>query len=58
MTKLDEVEKKIKKNTKMMWIETPTNPTLKICDIQKICEIAKKYKVLTCVDNTFATPVL
>lgn len=33
MTKLDEVEKKIKKNTKLMWIETPTNPTLKICDI-------------------------
>ena len=58
MTKPNEVEKAIKPTTKMMWIETPTNPTMKICDIKKICEIAKKHKILSVVDNTFATPVL
>lgn len=58
MTKLADVEKAIKPNTKMIWIETPTNPTLKICDIKKVCEIAQKHKILSVVDNTFATPVL
>lgn len=43
-------------DTKMIWLETPTNPLLKICDIQKIAEFAKKHKILVVVDNTFATP--
>ncbi|MBK8724129.1 MAG: cystathionine gamma-synthase [Saprospiraceae bacterium] len=52
------VEKIITKNTKLLWIETPTNPMLNIVDIEKICKIAKKHNILTCVDNTFASPYL
>ncbi|MGI8599433.1 MAG: trans-sulfuration enzyme family protein [Chitinophagaceae bacterium] len=44
--------------TKLIWIETPTNPTLKVSDIQAIAKIAKAYNCLLCVDNTFATPAL
>lgn len=58
MTDLDLVKSKIRTNTKMIWIETPTNPTLKLIDIEGVCDIAKAqdHKVLTVVDNTFATP--
>jgi len=45
-------------NTKLIWIETPTNPTLKITDIRAISRIAKAHKCLFCVDNTFASPAL
>ncbi len=45
-------------NTKLIWLETPTNPTLKISDIAAISKIAKAHNVLLCVDNTFASPVL
>lgn len=51
-----EVEKHIKKNTKMIWLETPTNPTLKVFDIQMVAKVAKKHKILFVVDNTFMTP--
>lgn len=44
--------------TKLIWIETPTNPMLNIVDIEAICAIAKKRGILTAVDNTFATPYL
>lgn len=44
--------------TKLIWLETPTNPTLKISDIEAIARIAKASNCLLCVDNTFATPVL
>ena len=44
--------------TKLIWIETPTNPTLKITDIRAISKIAKAHKCLLCVDNTFASPAL
>jgi cystathionine beta-lyase len=44
--------------TKLIWIETPTNPTLKIADITAIAKIAKAQNCLLCVDNTFASPVL
>ena len=44
--------------TKLIWIETPTNPTLKICDIEAIAKIAKASHCLLCVDNTFASPAL
>lgn len=40
---IEEIEKKINKNTRLLWLETPTNPTLKVCDIKKICELANKY---------------
>jgi len=52
-----DLNKVIKKNTKLIWIETPTNPLLKITDLKKISNIAKKHKVLTVCDNTFASPI-
>ena len=52
------VESHINSNTKIIWIETPTNPLLKVIDIRKISEIAKKHGILVVVDNTFATPYL
>ncbi len=51
------INKEIKKNTKMIWIETPTNPLLKITDLKRIARIAKKNKLVTVCDNTFATPI-
>lgn len=44
--------------TKLIWLETPTNPTLKISDIEAIAKLAKAQNCLLCVDNTFASPVL
>jgi cystathionine beta-lyase len=41
----------------MIWLESPSNPLLKISDIKKICEIAKGHNILVCVDNTFASPI-
>jgi cystathionine beta-lyase len=48
----------ISEKTKLIWIETPSNPTLKIADIQAISHIAKSAGCLLCVDNTFASPSL
>ena len=42
----------------MIWIESPTNPTLKVIDIREICKIAKNHNIISVVDNTFATPYL
>ncbi|SMC76043.1 trans-sulfuration enzyme family protein [Moheibacter sediminis] len=47
----------INEKTKFIWIESPTNPTLKVTDIQKVSEIAKPFGALVVVDNTFASPV-
>ncbi|MFN7119300.1 MAG: cystathionine gamma-synthase [Saprospiraceae bacterium] len=58
MTQVKEVEKAITKKTKLIWIETPTNPMLNIIDIQAVCNLAKAHNILTCVDNTFASPYL
>jgi cystathionine beta-lyase len=52
------ISAKINANTKLIWIETPTNPMLNIIDIEKAVKIAKQNKLLTAVDNTFATPYL
>lgn len=49
-------KKAIKSNTKMVWIETPTNPLLKLIDIKAISDIAKQKDILTVVDNTFMSP--
>lgn len=57
-TKKENVEAAISKKTKLIWLETPTNPLLKLCDIEGISKIAKKHNLLTVVDNTFATPYL
>jgi cystathionine beta-lyase/cystathionine gamma-synthase len=50
-------EKAIRKETKVIYIETPSNPTLKITDIKAVADIAKKHGLLTIIDNTFASPV-
>ena len=53
-----EVQESIRPETKLIWLETPTNPTLQIIDIKAICEIAKTHNIPVCVDNTFASPFL
>lgn len=50
------VEKKLAEKPALIWLETPTNPTLKITDIKKVCDMAKKNGVKTYVDNTFMSP--
>lgn len=50
------VEKAIRDNTKLVWLETPTNPLLKLCDIKKISEIAHNRNLIVVVDNTFMSP--
>lgn len=49
-------EEKVNTNTKLIWLETPTNPLLKVCDIQAICDLVKDKEIWVAVDNTFATP--
>lgn len=56
LTNVANVEKAIKPNTKMIWVETPTNPTLKLADIKKISAIAAAKGILVVVDNTFMSP--
>lgn len=51
-------EAAIRPETRMVWIETPTNPMLKIVDLQAICQIARKRGIVSVVDNTFASPIL
>lgn len=58
MTDLELVKNTITPETKMMWIETPTNPLLRVVDLEALIGIAKKDKILTIVDNTFASPYL
>ena len=53
---LDAVKNAIKPNTKMIFIETPTNPVMKVADIEALSKIAKEIGALTVVDNTFLTP--
>jgi methionine-gamma-lyase len=53
---LELAEKYIDKNTKLFFSETPTNPNLKIVDLEKVVKLAKKHRLLTVLDNTFATP--
>jgi len=52
------VENAIQKNTKLIWVETPTNPLLKVTDLEKVGKIAKKFGILYGVDSTFSTPAL
>lgn len=52
----NDVKKYIKNNTKMIWLESPTNPLLKIVDIASVAKVAKDKKLISVVDNTFASP--
>jgi cystathionine beta-lyase len=58
MTDVTNIENAITPKTKLIWVETPTNPMLNIVDIAAVCALAKKHNVLVCVDNTFASPYL
>jgi cystathionine beta-lyase/cystathionine gamma-synthase len=57
-TDLKKVSAAIQKNTKIVWIESPTNPTLKCTDIAEVAKICKANGVLLVIDNTFMSPVL
>jgi cystathionine beta-lyase/cystathionine gamma-synthase len=58
MQDASKIEDYVNKNTKLLWVETPTNPMMNVIDIEACSKIAKKYKLLLAVDNTFATPYL
>ncbi|WP_339657794.1 cystathionine gamma-synthase [Flavobacterium frigidarium] len=58
MNDLDNVRAVINENTKMIWVETPTNPLMKLADIAAIAKITKEHNIMFAVDNTFATPYL
>ncbi len=58
MTEPENIKSAIKENTKLIFLETPINPNLVVLDLAKICTIAKEYKLVSIVDNTFLTPLL
>lgn len=58
MNDLDKFQSLINQNTKLVWVETPTNPLMKVVDIAAIAKITQEKKILFAVDNTFATPYL
>jgi len=53
---LEKVEESIRENTRLIWLESPTNPLMRLCDIEAISQIAKKFSILVVVDNTFMSP--
>ncbi|MBJ34514.1 MAG: cystathionine gamma-synthase [Flavobacteriaceae bacterium] len=58
MEDLTSVKEKINLNTKLLWVETPTNPMMNVIDIKSMSILAKKNNIFLCVDNTFATPYI
>jgi len=58
MSKAENIRKYITPKTKLLWVETPTNPTMQIIDIEAVVKIAHEHKVISAVDNTFASPYL
>ncbi len=56
LSDIDQLKEAIKPNTKMIWIETPTNPMLKLVDLKAVAAVAKEFGLITVADNTFATP--
>ena len=57
-TKIEEIEKAIQPNTKLLYLETPANPTIGITDLKAATELAHKHGIMVCVDNTFCSPYL
>jgi methionine-gamma-lyase len=57
-TALSNIEKAIKPNTRLLYLETPANPTMGITDIEGAVALARKHNMLVCVDNTFSSPYL
>jgi len=58
LTRTSELEAAIRPNTRMVWVETPTNPLLKLVDLSGIAQLARKLGILSVCDNTFATPFI
>ena len=58
MNKINAIENLVNSKTKLIWVETPTNPMMNVVDIKKISSLSKSKKILLAVDNTFATPYL
>lgn len=58
MSNAENIKNYINSKTKLIWIETPTNPTMQIIDIEAVVKIAREHKVISAVDNTFASPYL
>ena len=58
MQDAENIRQYINSNTKLLWVETPTNPLMNICDIEAIAAISKEHHLILCVDNTFASPYL
>ena len=58
MNEVAQVEAAINKNTKLIWVETPTNPMMNVVDISSIAALAKQHQLLLAVDNTFASPYI
>ena len=58
MHDFDALERTVNTKTKMLWVETPTNPMMKIIDIERCVAFAKKYNLISVIDNTFASPYL
>src|SRR2546430_15507726 len=58
LTDPEDLERAIKPNTRMVWIETPSNPLLKLIDLEAIAKIARERKIISVSDNTFASPWL
>ncbi len=56
-TEYEQHERAIRPNTKLLYLESPTNPTLRVVDLRRVVAIAKKHNLLTMIDSTFATPV-
>tara|TARA_B110000503_G_scaffold50431_1_gene81676 strand:+ start:4566 stop:5738 length:1173 start_codon:yes stop_codon:yes gene_type:complete len=56
LSDLDKLEASLQENTKMIWVESPTNPLLKLVDLQAIAEFAKKHNLIAVCDNTFCSP--
>ena len=56
MDSRERIEQAIKPNTKMLWLETPSNPLLNIIDVEMVVDVAKRHNLMTVIDNTFSTP--
>lgn len=57
-TQIENIKQAIRPETRMIWIETPSNPMLKLIDLEKVAAIAKQHQLIAVADNTFATPIL
>lgn len=58
MTNLAAIEAAIRPNTRMLWVESPTNPLLTVLDLSAVAALARKHKLISVMDNSFATPIL